>query len=120
LLIIEDDEVIALALSAALEDHGFEICGIAANRAQALLAVERDRPAIAIVDVKLAQDDDGVRLGSDLAQRYGTIVIYATGNPDEVTRRGAAGLLTVVTKPYSVGAVIEAIHSAQRFAALDF
>ena len=115
-LIIEDEALVALDLERELARRGFDVCGIAATRRQALAIVERNPPEVAIVDVHLAAGDDGVELGSELTSVYGVTVLYATGNADEVRRRAEAGLLVVLEKPYTPDAVIAAIYSAQRLA----
>ena len=72
------------------------------------------------MDVGLAGGDDGVQLGSELTSRYGTLVLYATGNPGQVRERADAGLLVVIEKPYSIEMVVTGIRTAQQLGSPAF
>ena len=119
-LIVEDEALIALDLEAELKHRGFHVCGVAATRKDALALAARDRPDVAVVDVRLAAGDDGILVGAELSNVHGVAVLYATGNADEVRRRADAGLAVVLEKPYTPDAVIAGIRSAQLFAATRF
>ena len=115
-LIVEDEAVLALDLEDGLLRQGFDICARTVNRRDAIVAAEKHRPDVAIMDVRLSGGDDGVQLGTDFARRYGTIVLYATANAEEVRRRGDAGLLAIVEKPYSIDGIVQGIRTAQQLA----
>lgn len=114
ILIVEDEAVLAFGLQDGLELRGFQVCGTAPNRRAALELAEAHRPDLAIVDVRLSGNDDGVELAAELQRKYGTPVLYATANPEDVQRRANAGLLVVLEKPYSIEEVVRGINSVQR------
>ena len=55
-LVVENEPVTAMALSAELRDHGLEVAGPFARRADALAWLSKSQPDYAILDVGL---DDG-------------------------------------------------------------
>jgi DNA-binding response OmpR family regulator len=52
-LVVEDEVIIALDLSATLEDEGYRVLGPAPTVAAALKLLERERPDAAVLDVNL-------------------------------------------------------------------
>jgi len=76
-LIVEDEAILALAIEEALERRGWQVCGAAADGADALRLAERARPAFAVVDISLGQSKAGLEVGSRLA-RGGVAVLYAS------------------------------------------
>jgi DNA-binding NtrC family response regulator len=56
ILIVEDEILIALDLSASLEENGFEVLGPAASVEAALLLLARRRPDAAVLDLNLRKE----------------------------------------------------------------
>ena len=82
-LIVEDELIIADILEEVLVDDGFEVCGIARGVQEALTLAEQHSPELAVVDVQLI-DGQGTDLAPVLIQRFGTGIIYTTGNIEAV------------------------------------
>lgn len=94
-LIVEDQCLIAYAMESIITDLGFECCGIARRKAEALeLGVGAE---IAFVDVNLTNGPTGPEIGEHLA-RCGTKVVFMTGNP-EMIAGGITGTIGVLAKP---------------------
>ena len=99
ILIIEDDEKIALALSVRLKAHGY-CAWIAGDGITALNLAMRQRPDLVVLDISLPAGN-----GFELAERFQTLpetretpIIFATASKDpdlrkRAVRAGAAGLL---------------------------
>jgi PleD family two-component response regulator len=62
ILIVEDEYLVALQMESALAAAGFEIAGIANSAAEALELATRERPALAIMDIRLSGKVDGSML----------------------------------------------------------
>jgi CheY-like chemotaxis protein len=111
-VIIEDEVLLALDIERVLEDGGFTVIGIAADREEALeLAAEAE---LALVDLNLRDGLTGPDTAAELAQRYGTRILYVTANPAQIRPRAetAAG---VVVKPFSDRTLLEAaLYSSGR------
>lgn len=111
-LIVEDEIFVALEIEQIVEDAGFEVAAIAADRAAALEAA--NDCDIALVDLNLRDGPTGPQIGVELASAHGVRVIYVTANPAQIGG-AATGTLGVITKPFRP----HSITAALQFAALD-
>ncbi|WP_150290544.1 response regulator [Sphingobium estronivorans] len=108
-LIVEDEIFVALEIEHIVEDAGYTVSAIAADR-QAALDAARDCD-IALVDLNLRDGPTGPGIGLELASQYGVRVIYVTANPAQI---GAASevALGVITKPFRARSIAETLHLA--------
>lgn len=102
-LVVDDDARVRGALRALLDaDPAFHVIGDAGTSAQALRLAEQHRPAVALVDVLMPAERDGLSLIETLANRRGVPVI-AMSLPSALEERaiaaGAAQFLTKGTAP---------------------
>lgn len=99
ILIVEDDLMIADMTEEVLIDNGCEVCGIARTVAEAVAMGQLHRPDLALIDLRLADNE----LGSDIPAQLGMIgrfgVLYATGNMSFLMLSGAQGD-ACISKPY--------------------
>jgi DNA-binding response OmpR family regulator len=111
-LIVEDDVLQSDRLAEALTDAGADEVRCCATATQALAEFKTFSPAILILDVRLADRDDGwlmVELAQQLFARM-PLVVFATGSPERIPPWIAKlGILAV--KPYDLGELIERIRS---------
>jgi len=116
LLIIEDDYLVGLELEYHLTAAGFAVVGIAATVDEALAMTAADKPELAIVDIRLADERDGVDAAVELNARFGIRSIFATAHADADTRRRgeAANPIAWLQKPYTPEALIALINEALR------
>lgn len=101
ILIIEDDMMVALNVAESVAAAGFEVVGVAAEAEDGLWLAEQRRPDIAIVDVKLRGEIDGLTVGRELATNYNVSVIFATACDDAVVRQGLEIARSILPKPYT-------------------
>ncbi|WP_347091078.1 response regulator [Sphingomonas parapaucimobilis] len=110
LLIIEDEALVAMLVEDALTLHGHRVIGIADTVAAAMALVDRERPDLALCDVKLADGDSGLTAAQLLAER-GIPCIFLSGNCPE--RGGHSLVIGCIAKPFragSLGAAVRAAH----------
>jgi DNA-binding response OmpR family regulator len=116
-LVVEDEDLIAMAAGEALSESGFEVCGTADSEASALLLAAQHDPQFAVVDLHLGGVQSGLRIGRALVAK-GVAVLYATGYGStyrqEMEDSGARGCLT---KPYEPAEVPAALHVLERLRA---
>lgn len=103
ILIVQDDFVEAERLRLLLGAAGHAVVGVAGRTATALQLAGYHRPTLAIVDMMLEIDVDGVRTASELVQRHAMKVLITTGFPDAVIQaEGVPDLAcAIVRKPYT-------------------
>lgn len=100
-LIVEDDPLLAMQLEDALNDGGAAEVATCGSVAAAMAELERMKPDILILDVHLADRDDGwamAELVTELSPRPPAI-IFSTGTPELIPER-IARLGWVLGKPY--------------------
>lgn len=108
-LIVEDEIFVALEIEQIVEDAGFGVGAIAADRDAALAAAESCD--IALVDLNLRDGPTGPTIGMELSSRYGIRVIYVTANPAQIGEASVAAL-GVITKPFRAHSISAALHLA--------
>lgn len=113
-LIVEDDFVIASDLEHDLIKAGFKVVGIAFSAAEALRMAAMLKPTVAIMDVRLVGERDGVEAALDLFRNHQIRCLFATAYIDGPTqaRAAPASPLGWIPKPYSARALIEMLDRA--------
>ncbi len=114
ILIAEDDFLVSLEIEAALAEAGFEIAGVAVSAEEAVeLAVEK-RPALVVMDIRLAGKRDGVDAALELFRDHGIRCVFATAYHDPATRGRAAPAAPLgwLPKPYTMLSLVETIQRA--------
>ncbi|WP_294132915.1 response regulator [Sphingobium sp.] len=108
-LIVEDEIFVALEIEQIVEETGFDVSAIAADREAALACAESCD--IALVDLNLRDGPTGPTIGMELARRYGIRVIYVTANPSQIGAASVAAL-GVITKPFRAQSISAALQLA--------
>jgi len=113
-LIVEDNFLIALQIEEMLTGAGMRVVGIASSADQAIELAARERPALAVMDVRLAGERDGIDAAGELFQRFNVRSIFATANDDPNTRARAASYAPLgwLTKPYTMTSLLIAMAAA--------
>lgn len=114
-LVVEDEALLAEALRAWLENAGYEVCGLAVGARDALELALAHRPDLVVMDVRLADGDDGVAAARELERRAGTPALFFTAHPEAV-KAGRIGLGHVV-KPAGEREFLAAVGAAFAIAA---
>lgn len=124
LLLVEDDDRVAAALSAVLARHGFEVTHVrsGAEALQKLLVGDRGSPGFAVVLLDLGlPDQDGFEVCGRIRRTSSTPVIMVTARADVRSRIHGLNLGAddYVVKPYDMGELLARIHAVSRRAAAD-
>src|SRR5271165_1458094 len=82
-LIVEDEPLVAAHQAALMADAGYNVLGSAPDAEAALEAADRDPPDIAIIDVTLVGNIDGITVGRELRRRHGTAIVFVTGRLEQ-------------------------------------
>jgi DNA-binding response OmpR family regulator len=111
-LIVEDEPLIALSLAAELKLAGHEVIGPSADADEALCLLERQRADLALIDVNLQGQMDGIDLARALRMECQLPVLLLTNEPS-VTYEQAHAALGMITLPFDPSDLPESIHVAQ-------
>jgi CheY-like chemotaxis protein len=109
-LLVEDDALIAVALEGSLLDAGATSVRICTTSAEALAALRDDKPDCMVLDVHLADRDDGWAL-AELVNSVGPRpprIVFSTGAPQDIPEE-IAELGPVLAKPYDHAELIAAL-----------
>lgn len=103
ILIVEDEALIAQDIEQRLHDLGYEVCGIAATGEQAIRAADLHRPDIALMDIMLRGDMDGIEAAEAIDERHQIPVIFLTAHADQgvLQRAKLTQPLGYITKPFT-------------------
>jgi DNA-binding NarL/FixJ family response regulator len=112
ILVVEDDFLVAMQIEAALTEAGFALSGSAPSGEEALAMAAASRPALVLMDIRLAGTLDGVDTALALFRDRGIRCIFATAHHDPEVRRRAAPAepLGWLQKPYTMPAMLAAVR----------
>ncbi|MFB6815129.1 response regulator transcription factor [Streptomyces sp. NPDC056347] len=117
LLLVEDDNHVAAALSAILARHGFRVVHARSGEEalQALLPAETEPFGVVLLDLGLP-DQDGYEVCGKIRKRTSTPVIMVTARSDVRSRIHGLNLGAddYVVKPYDTGELLARIHAVSR------
>ena len=102
LLIVEDQLLLAVDLKDELEDAGYRVLELAINNQEAIGLAHKVKPDLALVNIQLADGDDGVVLASDL-KALGIPVLFISGQPERARSAKIGGSRLDPQALYAVG-----------------
>ncbi|KPH07839.1 response regulator [Rhizobium acidisoli] len=109
-MIVEDDNIIALELERIAQEAGHQTVGPLSTVEQALAYAPRSD--VALVDLSLSDGVSGAQLARRLIDRFGVDVIFVTGSPENVGN-GIEGALDVISKPFTDERIVSALSRAE-------
>lgn len=114
-LVVEDDPVQSLALEAALLEAGAANVVLCASIARTMAALEQGPADAIVLDVHLADRDDGWAL-AELADMLGSkrpLIVFSTGSPEDIPPE-IAEMGPIFEKPYDPAQLAAALVSGAR------
>jgi|MTBAKSStandDraft_1061840.scaffolds.fasta_scaffold00006_356 signal transduction histidine kinase len=102
ILVVDDERVIGMALTASLGRLGYVSAGLAGNGEEAVRLCGEKHPDLVLMDVRLQGEMDGVEAAERINRLFGTPIIFLTAFWDEetVTRAKRSGPYAFLVKPY--------------------
>jgi len=95
ILIVEDEQVVALDLKRRLTRLGYQVAGMAANGGRALDLAAKEAPNVVLMDIHIQGKMDGVEVAARMQKIHNIPIIYLTAYSEEQTLSRARE-----TKPY--------------------
>lgn len=113
-IIAEDDFLIAMQTQEALSAAGLEVVGTAITAEEVLELARQERPALVVMDIRLAGRRDGIEAARELFQQLNIRCIFATANDDFHTRERAEYFAPFgwLTKPYTMASLLASVADA--------
>ena len=112
--IAEDSWFVAEHLQSELAALGHTVVGLARTGEELVELVARERPDLALVDIRLANGSDGLAAARDIQERFAVPAIAATGHLTAVEAK-AADLLGLLSKPYTSAALQAVLDGAMKW-----
>ena len=114
ILIVEDEAIPAMDLRIMLGQWGYETPRIATTGDEAIEKSEQDRPDVALMDINIHGEMNGIEIARRLSSEFGVSIIFITGYGDEdiMERVKAVNPSGIIRKPLNVEKLKAAIETA--------
>ena len=80
--IIEDEVILAMALTLMLEDWGHQVVGTADTEIGAMVLVKDERPDLVVMDIRLGRRDNGLRAARLIRASSNVPIVFCTAYAD--------------------------------------
>lgn len=102
ILIVEDETIVALDMKMRLESLGYRVVGVVDTGALALEFLQRAKPDLVLMDIKLKGNIDGIETARKARERVEVPIIFVTAFTDESTLERAkhASPYGYIVKPF--------------------
>lgn len=113
IMIVEDERIVAMDLSAMLRRLGYDVCAVTASGEEALRLAALVSPDLVLMDIMLEGPLDGVETARRMTRDFGVPIIYASAYTDEQTQRRAGETKpgAFLVKPVNFRSLKEAIKA---------
>jgi CheY-like chemotaxis protein len=116
ILIVEDENIIALDIRAMLEDLGYRVSAIVSSGEESIQTASKMKPDLVLMDIKLKGSLDGVSAGQEIFRQFQIPIVYLTAYSDQATinriNNGKNGNpTTVINKPFDEGELKSVINT---------
>lgn len=113
-LVVEDEFFLAVQIEEWLLDNGFDVVDVVHTADEAVAVADSERPDLVIMDIRLANETDGIAAALEILERTGIRCIFATAYADAATReRGEkARPFAWLRKPFTADVLLAAVKTA--------
>ena len=112
-VIAEDEAIVRLDLKEILEEEGYHVVGETGRGDEAVELVRRERPDLAILDIKMPGADGLTAAREISAERLAAVLILtAFSQRDLIEQARNAGALAYLVKPFQKSELLPAIDIA--------
>ena len=108
ILICEDNHLIAAGWAMILADAGYEVVGPTYTAESALEAAYKRLPDLALVDISLAGDIDGISVAAELAP-MGVPIVFVTADYQRAAEEGREFAADILIKPVRQHSILSAL-----------
>lgn len=120
ILVIEDEEIIAMDIAAIVTDIGHRVTGIARTRTEALLLAKAEPPHLILADIQLADQSSGIDAVNDILAQFDNIpVIFITAFSERLLTGKRPEPAFLITKPFTEEQLRSAVSQAMFFSSTE-
>jgi CheY-like chemotaxis protein len=114
ILVVEDENIIALDLRIRLSGLGYTVLAVAASGQEAIEKTSELDPDLVLMDIRLRGEMDGIEATQIIQARSDVPIVYLTALADEDTllRAEATGAQGLIRKPFEDEELHTAIEAA--------
>ena len=119
-MVIEDEAIIAMDITAIVEEIGHKVTGVARTRAEAVELAAGDRPDLILADIQLADNSSGIDAVNDILGQFEDLpVVFITAFPERLLTGSKPEPAFLITKPFTEEQVRSAVSQAMFFASTE-
>ncbi|MFN4193097.1 MAG: response regulator [Tabrizicola sp.] len=119
-LVIEDEAIIAMDISAIVEGMGHCVTATARTHREAVRLAAADRPDLILADIHLADNSSGIEAVNEILAQFGDIpVIFITAFPERLLTGDRPEPAFLINKPYTEEQVRSSVSQALFFSSTD-
>jgi len=114
IIIGEDEILIAEHLADIVRSFKHEVVGIGHNKAKILQIIDKTKPDLILLDIRMERKFTGIEIGEEIAHKYGIPFIYITAHSDkEIIEKALPTKPSgYIIKPFKPMDIYTAIHIA--------
>lgn len=114
ILIVEDEPVVALDLSATVERQGHRVCAVAVSGEEAVKMAEVHCPDMVFMDYRLQGQLSGVQAAERMCDNLRSRIVFVTAQQDPATQAQimASEPFGLIAKPFADSAIAEVLSRA--------
>lgn len=114
ILVVEDEWIVSEEIKEILEKNGFEVIGQASDAASALELSIQNPPDIALLDINIKGEKDGIELAKILKKNQNIAIIFITAYDDKkfIDRAKELNPHAYIVKPFQEKNIVIAIELA--------
>ena len=112
-VIAEDEAIVRLDLKETLEEEGYEVVGETGRGDEAVELVDKLKPDLAILDIKMP-GKDGLQAAREIAmpRKAAVLILTAFSQRDLIEQARDAGALAYLVKPFQKSELLPAVEVA--------
>jgi CheY-like chemotaxis protein len=102
IMIVEDEWTIAEEIKMVLEDMEYDVTSMSSSGEEAVLNAEKDKPDLALMDIVLEGEMDGITAANEIRSRFNIPCIFLTAYTDDkiLERASITGPFGYLVKPF--------------------
>lgn len=118
IMLVEDNNILAMGMKAMLRKLGHEVISIEKNGKEAISNATQLKPDVIFIDIYLKDDTTGIKVVEELEDKIDAEFIYVTGNtdPDHLDQAKHTRHLDYLVKPVNLQVVKDTLARVNKSA----